>query len=112
MYYRYELTFDGEPQQVGFLHGLDEALAHCNMRPSHRLYLYDLFKSLRSPNCEGQVEFWFSEKGRRVFNRHIDILCAAIEQLQNPWGVIERKTDGFPGRKIVYQDELQIAVQR
>ena len=107
MYYRCELTFDGEPQNVGFLHELDAALGI----NEETLSLYEIFNELNAPRCEGQVQFWFTEKGYQLYKEHIDILCSAINDT-GIWGVMERIANSLPEQAVVYRDEYQIALRK
>lgn len=58
-YFRFELAFDGEAQNIGFLTGIDDIGLdiHCEVE------LLAPFESLPCPHIHTRCEFWFTEDG-------------------------------------------------
>lgn len=76
--YRFELAFEGEPQDVGFLQGLDDV----GLWPGLTEELYALFDGLpiRELETEGRISCWFTEKGLERFGDAIDRIIDEISE--------------------------------
>lgn len=67
-FYRFELAFDGEPQDVGFLQGIDDI----GLGTKTEACLLDQFAELACPDLASilmgeQVSFWFNQEGMETF---------------------------------------------
>lgn len=104
-FYRYELSFHGEPQNVGILNGLEDIGLPIDLECA----LYELFEELESPTLhpDGKtIEFWFTEKGQALFGTAIGAIADAIAPYG--WELISRKKVALADDAI-YQDEYQAA---
>ena len=74
--YRFELAFEGEPQDVGFLQGLDDV----GLWPELTEELYALFDGLpiRELETEERISCWFTEAGLERFGDAIDRIIDEI----------------------------------
>ena len=104
-YYRYELVFDGEPQNVGFLNGLMDVGLPISVESA----LYEPFEELESPTIHPNgktVEFWFSESGQTYFSEAIGAVASAIAPYG--WELISREKEASDS-DAVYRDKYQVA---
>ena len=112
--YRFELSFGGEEQGVGFLQGLDDTPIPAPIRDD----LYGMFDSLPVPPTlttpdDSPVMCWFTEKGLRQF---ADALNAVIYELSvYDWQVIVMplcidtdKPVSLQGSDALYADAYQM----
>ena len=74
--YRFELCFDGEPQEVGFLQGLDDI----GLPIREETRLADLFESLPAPHLGGPCSFWFTESGLEQYRSALDQVAMSIAE--------------------------------
>lgn len=106
-FYRHELVFDGELQDVGFLNGLMDVGLPINIENK----LYEPFEMLESPiiHPDGKkIEFWFTEAGNEQFADAIHAIAEAIQ----PYGwdlKIREKTVSSELGNSIYRDEFQVA---
>lgn len=102
--FRFELAFDGEPQGVGFLQGLDDVGLWSIVRDE----LYSLFDSL--PICEldepDGVSFWFTEAGLRKYEGAINRVSNEITE--EGWQLIGAVIDDSL-EDVLYRDDFQAA---
>lgn len=100
--YRFELAFEGEPQNIGFLHGLDNtglSKDTCNLIEQA---FSDLpVRPLNRPCC-----FWFRETGVEIFAPVIDRIIQLIEP--RGWQIIAARVN-LPIEKALYWDNYQAA---
>jgi len=100
--YRFELAFDGEPQGVGFLQGLDD-IGLWNVVTSN---LYSLFDILPAPKLDESVSFWFTEYGVAWFE---DAINQVIDEIaENNWQLLGAVIDDDL-QESIYHDEFQAA---
>ena len=101
-FYRFELAFDGEPQGVGFLQGLDETGI-----PGQEVDgLYELFEKLPAPrNCSG-TSFWFTRSGLSYFSGSINAVIAVLADYN--WQLLSGMMEDDLVNS-VYHDEYQAA---
>lgn len=110
-FFRFELAFDGEPQDVGLLQGLEDVGLPTDVCGN----LYEGFASLKSPDLEtddGPVSFWFSGDGLEKYGESIDLIQKTI--IEKGWSLIvsTMKMDASDMANAVYQDEYQAAWTR
>lgn len=101
-YYRFELVFFDEPQDVGFLQGIDEIGLPVH---TERLLL-DQFASLPCPHLTEPCEFWFTEEGLQTFGDAIDLVNKEIQPLG--WNIIGGVMED-DGAIAIYRDAWQAA---
>lgn len=109
-FYRFELAFSGEEQDVGILQGLDDT----PLPPSVIEELYHYFDSLHIPPTletqdDSAVVFLFTEKGVREFADSINALIYELSSCD--WQVICMSFQLDPEYSL-FQDEYQIAYSR
>lgn len=84
--YRFELAFDGEPQDIGLLQGVDDIPMLALVRDA----FYGMFGSLNSPDVfsedDSKVVFWFTEEGLKKYSNAINFIIPELEK--NNWQVI------------------------
>ncbi len=106
-FYRFELAFNGEPQDVGFLQGLDEV----GFDDEYLDALYALFDSLPVPpfNASRMVTHWFTEKGLAEFWSAIAQVHLAIQNRnwQLIWACIDANIE-----EACYSDDFQAAFRQ
>lgn len=110
-FYRFELAYYGEHQDVGFLQGLDEI----GLETETEAWLLDQFEPLPCPDLAPfvvgeQVSFWFTELGLRTFISAIRKVQAQI--LDYGWEVLFSVIDVSPeelAERAVYSDKDQFA---
>lgn len=102
--FRFELSFFGEPQGVGFLQGLDDV----GLRGAIRDDLYALFDSLPIHELDqpGGVSFWFTEEGIRKYEEAIKRVADAISG--KGWELIGASINDNL-ENAVYKDRFQVA---
>ena len=107
--HRFELAFDGEPQDVGFLHGLqDIGFSSEKEARLHRPFTEFLPSPDIVPERREPLVFFFTEKGLRYFL--FDIYCIAKEVEAAGWSFVYRKVNAVNDSLIRYRDEYQIAL--
>lgn len=109
MLYRYELTCDGERQDVGFMTGLSE------LETNGRNYdhLLDAFRGLPVPRLPpGRYLSFFTEKGMDAFKDGIKELIDAYYD-DGLFEVMECiiDTELLSADDVVYEDDFQAAVK-
>ena len=103
-YYRCELTFDGEPQDVGIFQGLDDAV------PNEASYLSDeLFSELLCPVVDADFLYeplccWFTETGLGHFVSEMQTLSSYLDEAG--WGICAAVIEAAP-ENAVYLDRDQ-----
>lgn len=102
--FRFELAFDGEPQNVGFLEGL----ADIGLPKNQQDAFYAAFSSLPAPDLYGEetVSFWFTQKGMEKYKQIINEIIQAISPYG--WEIIGSSMEANI-EDCVYQDDLQVA---
>ena len=104
--YRFMLAFDGEPQGVGILQGLEDSGIDFSVSED----LYKAFGNLPCPTLESPddspIECWFREKGIAEFGNAIDeiIYELSLVNWQVLGQVIEESVEGS-----LYADDYQAA---
>ena len=109
-FYRFELAFSGEPQDVGILQGLEDTPISFPVSDE----IYRMFDSLSVPEdletSDGSaVVCWFTKKGLSQFADAINAMIWELEPFD--WQVIGKSADLDP-QYAIYQDDLQIAFSR
>lgn len=104
-YFRFELAFDGVPQEVGFLTGVDDI--GLDMKSENELLAP--FESLPCPRVHTRCKFWFTESGLR---RYADDLTAFAKRIRKEnwdliYAVFEASEEDLKQR--VYHDRWQAA---
>ena len=103
--YRFELAFEGKPQDVGFLRGLSDV----GLPPKTLWMLHDGFDNLPVPKLDevddvpADVSFWFTEKGVNRFEAAINLVAYHIG-LHN-WQLIAAVMEDPLGG--LYRDQYQ-----
>lgn len=102
--FRFELAFDGKPQNVGFLEGLIDV----GLPKKQEHAFYEAFFSLPVPELEeeGIVSFWFTPKGLEKYKQTINGIIQAIAPYG--WDLIGSSMESNT-EDCIYQDDLQIA---
>lgn len=114
-YIRFEMAFEGEEQQVGFLTGLDDT----GMDEDEVEELMEPFnRSMGVPpyrNWKGETTHfpgaYFTKAGYLLFKDAIDKIVEAVKYRDNGWEVIEIQSYGFPEEDLYYEDEHQVIVK-
>ena len=108
--YRFELAFDGVPQDVGILQGLDDTPVSLFTRDE----LYSFFDSLPIPPSlstedDSRLSCWFTEKGLAEFAPAINVIITEVEKFN--WQVIG-KSVCIDTDFALYSDEFQVMFSR
>lgn len=103
--YRFEASFDGEPQGCGMFTTLYD-IGMPNPKPK---LIENMFQHLKSPNLDEPASFWFTEYGLLKFIDAIIYMMTAIE----PYGwnltmATTRYDTNSPD--VLYKDDMQIAI--
>lgn len=110
-FYRFELAFDGEPQGVGFLQGLDDV--GFTMAKKERL-MQPFNEHLAIPDVESDddsaVVFFFTEQGLMRFAKDLNRIIKAIEP--RGWSLIATAMEEDDFSNALYSDECQAAWSR
>ena len=102
--YRFELAFDGEPQGVGLLTGLDAT----GLPPGRSDRLVAMFDDLALPEELGTpVRFWFTQAGILRFADAVAEIMREIEP--HGWTVLLSVMERKDAHEL-YADEYQVAV--
>ena len=108
MYTRYELYLDGEPQEVGFIVGLNELDLDLDVQD---FVMEDFNENLPIPHID--EKYWkqtplayFTEKGLERFRQSIQRLLDMYENY-NFFDVVKLETS-LSDKTIVYEDEYQV----
>lgn len=106
-FYRFELMFDGQPQNVGFLQGLEDA----HLPLSQERLCYELFHELPSPMLppDGMYIFWFTEEGLNEYGSSARIVNRLLKEHAPGWelcGTVMKPNRGIL-QKAVYTDLWQ-----
>lgn len=115
-YTRYELSYDGEPQNVGMMMGLDDMdmdedeMEMILERFNEELPLVPTIRtfdksSTHYPAC------YFTSKGLEKFKQEIDALVEAIHYKDNGWRVNEVTLSNVLDDDIYYTDEYQAVIK-
>ena len=114
-YIRFEMAFEQEEMQVGFMTGLDdigmdeeeveELLAPFNLA----LALPPYHKWER--NGDHYPGAYFTRAGYLRFKEAIDRIMSAVKYRNNGWEVFEVPSHGFPKDDLYYEDEFQVVVK-
>ena len=103
--YRFELSFDGIPQNVGFLQGLDDV----GLQTRTLSKLTRAFDTLPVVTLQPPCEFWFTEQGMKRFTADIGAVIRAIKS--RGWGlqlgIMEAKEAVL--KRSLYRDKWQAA---
>lgn len=107
-FYRFELAFEGEPQDVGFLQGIDDI----GLDTKTEAWLLDQFEKLACPNLApgAQVSFWFSQDGLKRFLPAIRNVQSRI--LDHGWEILFAVMEVTPeemSERAIYSDKDQAA---
>lgn len=105
-YFRFELAFGGEPQNIGFLMGLDDI----GLDIHREVELLAPFESLPCPLLhEKRLEFWFTEDGLRRYSDGLMDVARAIRKRnwQLIYAVFDANGEDIEHR--VYYDRWQAA---
>lgn len=111
-YIRFEMTYNGEAQGVGFMSGLDDT----GMDDEEVGELLDTFNShLAYPpyrkwesNANHFPGAYFTRAGYLHFKEEIHRIIDAVQFRKNGWDVIEVPSYGFPEEDVYYEDEHQV----
>lgn len=115
--YRFELSFAGEAQGVGFLQGLDDTPIPFTVRDE----LFSAFDSLPAKDIsspdDSPVVFWFTEKG---LQQYANVINAIIQELaEYDWQIVAmpitvetERSNGLSLADALYKDDLQVAFSR
>lgn len=106
--YRFELAFEGVPQEVGFLVGLDDCFSAELSMP-----LYERFKDLPTPGVTYRERgtFWFTEYGYEAFAADIQAVDDALHEIG--WSLLRyelRLAQEEINLLAQYQDRYQVAL--
>ena len=108
MYTRFELYLEGEPQEVGFIVGLNELDLDLDVQD---FLLEDFNENLPIPHIS--EEYWkqtplayFTQKGLERFQQSIQQLLG-VYQSYNFFDVVRLETS-LADKTIVYEDEYQV----
>lgn len=116
MYIRYELFFDGIPQDIGFMNGLGEI----ELSYDENEELMDVFEkelplvpqSAYKDSCSAfYPACYFTEQGIRKFDKNIERLIDAIHNKQCNWTVNKITLSNVSSEDILYQDDYQAVIK-
>lgn len=115
LYIRFEMAFEGEEQQVGFMTGLDDT----GMDEDEVEELLSAFNfHLACPpyrDWESTKEHYpgayFTRAGYLHFQEAIQRVIDAVAYRNNGWEVIPIHSYGFPEEDLYYRDEHQVIVK-
>ena len=115
-YIRFDMLFDGKPQDVGFLVGLidtgiDFELEEELTEPFHNRLPIPSYKPWEKQPSGYFSGAFFTKAGYERFEEHIDNILDAVKELDNGWEVRVIESDGFPEDDIFYRDEFQVIVK-
>lgn len=105
MVYRFELAFDGQPQGIGVMRGLDDI----GLPEGISLNIEADFNELPCPYISEAVSFWFTERGLRTFQYTLDYLAEHSQRLN--WQVLCARIPRPDMSQVVYADEFQVALR-
>lgn len=109
-YYRFELAFLGEPQDVGILQGLEDTPLPFVL--TEEIYSYfnrlPVPEDLETPD-DSPIVSLFTKKGLKEFADALNVIIFELEPFN--WQVIGRSFELDP-QHAIYQDEYQVAFSR
>lgn len=110
-YFRYEMSFNGIRQNIGFISGMEKA----GLGQETVTEIKDVFdEHLPFPPYEDWDESmgfacaFFTKAGVQRFGEEIEYLKEFLEALDNGWEIVEIQSYGFPEKDVLYQDKYQI----
>lgn len=101
--FRFELAFDGEPQEVGIMQGLDDI----GLPEGVAVNIEEDFNELPLPHLSEPVSFWFTESGVRAFEATLDFLAEQSQEMN--WQILYAVLPEGDVSKALYSDEFQVA---
>lgn len=101
--FRFELAFDGEPQEVGIMQGLDDI----GLPEGVAVNIEEDFNELPLPHLPEPVSFWFTESGVRAFEATLDFLAEQSQEMN--WQILYAVLPEGDVSKALYSDEFQVA---
>lgn len=106
---RFELSFEGEAQEVGFIIGLKDA--GINEKTIQSLVsVFD--KALEVPHPECRTKSYFTEAGAEKFATGIEKIIKAVNQKKNGWAVNKIILEAEPtALHIVHMDCYQVLIK-
>lgn len=102
--FRFELAFDGEPQDIGILRGLDDI----GLPEGVLVNIEEDFNELPCPKLSEAVSFWFTEFGVQTFQATLDYLVEQSRELN--WQILYAELPGMSISKALYADQFQVAL--
>lgn len=102
--FRFELAFDGEPQDIGILRGLDDI----GLPEGVSVNIEEDFNELPCPKLSEAVSFWFTEFGVQTFQATLDYLVEQSRELN--WQILYAELPGMSISKALYADQFQVAL--
>jgi hypothetical protein len=115
-YTRYELYYDGEPQDVGLMMGLDDVgmdedeVEMLMERFNTELPLIPQIRTFQESTTHFSGCF-FTEKGLERFQKEIEELVQAIHFKENGWSVHAVELTTVLDEDIYYQDDYQAVIK-
>ena len=108
--YRYELFCEDEPQDVGFLVGIDDLGLSCEKEE----YLLNLFENLKIPNIPNMrnTVSLFTKQGVNNFNNAINELLKAYDDSVFDIACVKINLPLEEEDSIVYQDKNQVCLKK
>ena len=104
-YWRFQLAFDGEPQGVGFLTGIEDV----GLPGDKEVDLLDEFQSLPCPTVYCPCEFWFTAEGVHKYRTALQKMAEQISPYNwtLTYAMMDASVEDY--NAAVYKDALQIA---
>lgn len=102
--FRFKLAFDGEPQDIGILRGLDDI----GLPEGVSVNIEEDFNELPCPKLSEAVSFWFTEFGVQTFQATLDYLVEQSRELN--WQILYAELPGMSISKALYADQFQVAL--
>lgn len=102
--FRFELAFDGEPQDIGILRGLDDI----GLPEGVSVNIEEDFNELPCPKLSEAVSFWFTEFGVQTFQATLDYLVEQSRELN--WQILYAELPGMSISEALYADQFQVAL--
>lgn len=114
-YVRFELAFDGEEQQVGFLTGLEDTGMDAEeveelLEPFNQNMKVPPYRDWQS-DSEHFPGAYFTKVGYLKYKDAINRIIEAVTYRKNGWAVIEIQSHSFPESYLYYEDEEQAVIR-
>lgn len=101
--HRFELAFNGVPQGIDILYGLDDI----DLPREIAVNIEAEFNDLACPRFPEKVSFWFTERGACEFKHTIEFLAEQSRKLN--WTILWAEIPEDNISRAIYADKFQVA---